>query len=374
MMDYSVSPEGAEILDMMPHRAPRKGTFELTVRCNLHCKMCLFRHADCENADLIRNELTASQWIDMARQAADAGTLQLLITGGEPMLRPDFCEIWEGIYKQGFIITLYTNATLVSDKVMETLRKYPPHKIGITIYGASAETYEKVCGNGAAFERMLAGVHRLKTLPSALEFRTTIIRDNRDDLIPIERLVKSEFGQEHTINMSRRIFPAIRGACADIRACRLTPDETYRLYLDLIREKTRTIMGESFDPNNYQLHFRKDSPETQECAAERFSLLGCPAGMKSYTISWNGKLLGCQLLDVFSTDTVELGFEKAWQMFPFYVKLPPPNPKCSTCDAAEYCQSCLASRYAEGGRLDACSEYMRLEAKTNQQYANAFSL
>ena len=128
------------ILTEMPKRIPKNGTFELTVRFNLHCKMCLFRHDDKENPELMAKELTAEQWIDMARQAAEAGTMSLLITGGEPMLRPDFCEIWEGIYKQGFVMELYTNATLVSEQVIETLRKFPPHIIGVTIYGASPET------------------------------------------------------------------------------------------------------------------------------------------------------------------------------------------------------------------------------------------
>ena len=52
----------------MPKRNPTNGTFELTVRCNLHCKMCLFRHADSENAALRASELTAAEWIDLARE------------------------------------------------------------------------------------------------------------------------------------------------------------------------------------------------------------------------------------------------------------------------------------------------------------------
>ena len=54
------------MLDEMPERNPTDGTFELTIRCNLHCKMCLFRHDDSENAELMAKELTAKQWIDMA--------------------------------------------------------------------------------------------------------------------------------------------------------------------------------------------------------------------------------------------------------------------------------------------------------------------
>ena len=66
----------------MPKRIPINGTFELTVRCNLHCKMCLFRHDDKENGEILLKELTATQWIDIAKQVAKAGTMSLLITGG----------------------------------------------------------------------------------------------------------------------------------------------------------------------------------------------------------------------------------------------------------------------------------------------------
>ncbi|MFQ9564216.1 MAG: radical SAM protein [Faecalibacillus intestinalis] len=73
-------------LDKMPIRMPVDGTFELTVRCNLKCKMCLFRHNDSENKSIIMKEKTTKEWIDMAKQACNAGTLSLLITGGEPHL------------------------------------------------------------------------------------------------------------------------------------------------------------------------------------------------------------------------------------------------------------------------------------------------
>lgn len=124
-------------LDKMPTRMPMDGTFELTVRCNLKCNMCLFRHDDSENKSIIDREKTADEWIDMARQVADAGTLSLLITGGEPLIRSDFDKIYKEIYEMGFIITLYTNATLITDKIKSLLKKYPPHKLGVTVYGSS---------------------------------------------------------------------------------------------------------------------------------------------------------------------------------------------------------------------------------------------
>lgn len=345
-----------EILKEMPRRDPLNGTFELTVRCNLKCKMCLFRHDDSENAEIIKNEKTAKEWIDMAKQVAGAGTINLLITGGEPMLRPDFCEIYEGIYKQGFIIELYTNATLVNDKIMETLIKYPPHKIGITIYGASDSTYEKVCGNGKAFDRMLSGVEKLITLPSNLEFRTTIIKDNYEDIDNIEQLIKDKFGEMYTLTQSRMVMKPVRGGNSIAEICRLTPEDNIKLYLRRGLNKIKGIVGEDrFNIKNIKVEIDKT---TNNNSKKVISLFGCDAGMQSYTISWDGKLLACQILGNFYTYPFNDGFTRSWMNYPYKVKLPKLNEQCILCENKHLCSCCYASRYAETGNLGGCPKYV----------------
>ena len=238
-------------------RNPIDATFELTVRCNLKCKMCMFRHCTSENPELISRELTAEEWIKLAEDAAKMGTGSLLITGGEPMLRQDFPEIYKGIYKQGFIISLYTNATLVDDKIMELLRECPPHKIGISIYGASGETYRKVCGNGDFFEKAVEGARKLITLPSVVDFRTTIIEDNHEDAYKIEELVKKEFGEKYSVTMTRMVLSAVRGGCADVSSCRLSPEENVLLSHHKAISKLREIIGEDFDIKNVRFRLAK---------------------------------------------------------------------------------------------------------------------
>lgn len=345
-----------QLISTMPKRNPVNGTFELTVRCNLHCKMCLFRHDDEENPELIAKELTAEQWIDMARQVAEAGTGSLLLTGGEPMIRPDFCEIWEGIYKQGFMITLYTNATLVTPKIMETLRKYPPHKIGVTLYGASPDTYKKVCGNADAFQKAIDGMHQLLSLPSLIEFRTTIIKDNYSDAAAIEELVHRQFGEQYKLIQTRVVTKAVRGACADVDACRLEPEDNVRLSFRWGIEAIKKIVGDSYDEKN--LHAEYVSQSKERVHSPRPTLFGCNAGMSEYTISWDGLLLGCQMLGNFFIDTKKKGFLNAWDSFPAQVKLPRINEKCMTCKNLDICNCCYASRYAETGDLGGCPEYV----------------
>ena len=114
----------------------------------------------------IGRERTAKEWISLAREAADAGTLNLLITGGEPLLREDFAEIYTAICQMGFIITLNTNASLMNAKYLELFNKYPPTAVNITLYGASAETYKKVCGSAATFYKTIEGLEMLSSIPT----------------------------------------------------------------------------------------------------------------------------------------------------------------------------------------------------------------
>lgn len=350
----------------MPKRNPIDGTFELTIRCNLHCKMCLFRHDDKENPQLIANELTAKQWIDLAKQAAKAGTFSLLITGGEPMLRPDFCEIWEGIYKLGFLITLYTNATLITPQIMKTLQKYPPHKIGITIYGASSNTYAKVCGNGDAFYKMLSGAKQLNTLPSIKEFRTTIIKDNYDESMLIDELVSKEFDFDGQVKQASPINKSVRGACANVENCRLSPELDIKMKVERLEKSLRQIIGPKFDVNKLVVEYENEGISRND--EQKFTLFGCEAGMSQYTITYNGKLLACQMIDAFSTDALHDGLQIAWDKFPYMVQIPNTDIQCEKCKFVRSCQSCYASRYAETGNFNACSEYIYQIARLRSKY------
>lgn len=348
--------DGALVMHEMPRRYPANGTFELTVRCNLHCKMCLFRHDDSENSQIMARELTAAQWIDLAKQAADAGTVSLLITGGEPLLRPDFCEIWEGIYRQGFITELYTNATLVTDEVLSVLERYPPHKIGVTIYGASPEIYGKVCGNPSAFRKALDGMHRLQKLPSLLEFRTTIIKDNYPDFDNICRLVEHEFGKQYKLIQTRLVTNSVRGACTDVKSCRLEPEDNVRLAFHRGINIIKDYIGDSYDEKNLYAEYREAGRKND--LKPRATLFGCNAGMQDYTVSWDGRLLACQMMGNFSENILEKGFRRAWEDFPKQVRLPKVNETCSNCEHKAICNVCCASRYAETGDLGGCPEYV----------------
>ena len=339
-------------LDTMPARHPINATLELTLRCNLNCKMCMFRHSDCENASLAAKELTASQWAEMAQQMYDAGTLNILITGGEPLLRQDFCEIYTQIYRLGFLVTLYTNATLVTEEILQTLRQYPPHQIGITLYGASNQTYEILCGDRCGFDRAMSGARALATLPSVLEFRVTPVKENYQEIDAIEEMVKREFGVP--VTHASAVFQSVRGGCMKVTDHRLNPEQMVDLTLNRTLKRIQDLLPEEYK-QRVQLCLKEAKPECDKISG--YTLLGCNGGMNDVTITYDGRLLGCQMLESFSTDAVKNGFLQAWEEWPYTVRLPEIDPECAACSNQHFCSICPAVRMAECGNLQGHPEY-----------------
>ena len=141
-------------------RVPLAGTLDLTRRCNLRCVHCYLGPQEGVRAAGDR-EMSTAQVLAILDQVVDAGCLHLLITGGDPLLRRDFPEIYRHARLSGLDVTVFTNGTPVTDRIIELFRELPPRVVEVTLYGATAGTYERITGVPGSFERCLAGVRRL---------------------------------------------------------------------------------------------------------------------------------------------------------------------------------------------------------------------
>ncbi|HHZ06625.1 MAG TPA: radical SAM protein [Clostridiales bacterium] len=344
------------------NRNPLNATFELTTRCNLKCKMCLIRHYD----NVIKKELSANQWINLGKQAYDCGTVCILITGGEPFLRSDFPHIYSEIYKMGFIITLYTNGTLLNGEIKEILTRYPPHRLGVTVYGGSPETYKKVCGTSSGFEKMIQSLIFFKTLPSVLNIRTTLIKDNINDYKLIEDIAQ-KFSSNKSLDVSRIVSKSIRGGHTKPEDCRLSPQEN----IDIIFGRARKAIKNKKLSNSDMIAIRNTS------AAKSFRqsyLYGCAAAVNSYTITWDGKMLGCQILDDIYTNPIITSLADAWALLEENIEPALPNPYCSSCQYVYYCTACPALIKAETGIFSGKPEYICEDAKRLYDLVNSISI
>ena len=162
-------------------RYPLSGSIDLTERCNLGCVHC-YINQPAGDLDVRKGELSTAQWKEVLDQIAEAGCLFLLISGGEPLLRPDFAELFIYTRKKGMLVTLFTNGTLLTPEIVDVLAEWGLHAMEISLYGATPETYQKVTGQPGSFERCLRGIDLALSRGIKLDLKTVLLTLNQAEL------------------------------------------------------------------------------------------------------------------------------------------------------------------------------------------------
>jgi len=335
---------------------PLNATFELTARCNFKCKMCYIT-LDTEQAKKRGQELTTVQWIDLARQAIDSGTLYLMLTGGEPLLREDFVELYSELCQMGFILTISTNAALMSDKLFDLFSKYPPTAVAATLYGACSETYEKICGNAAGFEKAINGLEMFSKLPTNLEVRTTFIKDNMHELEQV-RAIANRFTKRFAINYL--VFGSTRVEASGAAQCRMSPEECMDLDMENYRYYHYLDEAEK-DPVDPEIeeYFKSLSPERDFGMHLPPEIITCLATKSMYWISWDGKMLPCGTFNSPFTLPLKEGFIQAWNRLPgLFMDIKHPR-ECYGCPlVGDSCPNCPGYMQADTGNFETKSEWL----------------
>ena len=141
--------------------APYSVMWELTNRCNLHCRFC---YINCDGV-VYRKFIPLEECRTIIDDLVDCGMLFCTLTGGECLLHPDFCEIYSYLKQKGVLVTLFTNATLLKEKHFELFSHLPPYKIEVSIYGISEKGFSNVTEiQGEQWLQVLNNVKRLKNM------------------------------------------------------------------------------------------------------------------------------------------------------------------------------------------------------------------
>lgn len=341
-------------------RIPVSGTFELTSRCNLSCRMC-YVHMTKDEQDKKGRELTTQQWIDLGREAVDAGMIYLLLTGGEPLLRPDFVEIYTSLIKMGLLITVNTNATLLTPEILECFRKHRPEKVNVTLYGMSDETYGSLCCNSRGFDMAVKGILAMKEAGIRVNLNTTFTKLNVQDM---DRIVAFAKSHEIPVRMAAYIFPPVRNGHTE-EDVNLAPEEIGRFaaYFDWItldaeqRQKRVSMIQNAL------------SKEPLPAENQESRISGCMAGRGAFWISWDGKMYPCGMLSDFAVDTMELGFTQAWKETCQWVKTMYLPRECLSCKYQSLCPSCAAVFQCANQATD---QVTRSLCDRTRAYAHAF--
>lgn len=332
---------------------PLSGTFELTSRCNLDCKMC-YIHRRANDTKAIRQERSASEWLAIAEECCKAGTLLLLLTGGEPLFRPDFNEIYTGCRQLGMMVSINTNATLIDDKMVDFFVQNPPARINITLYGASPETYGALCGDPNAYNRVVRAILALKQAGVLIKINFSVTPYNRNDAEKVYT-----FARENGLGLQAAtyMFPPIR-ACE--QGCylteRMTPLEAAeaQIQYDRFRFEADTLNAR-WQAQLAGIQLLDPDKECQELPTER---IRCRAGNSTFWITWDGKLRPCGMMIEPSIDLQRGKLQECWQQLRLKRENIMVPSKCTSCELSHICDQCAALCYAETGSFTEVPKYI----------------
>jgi len=312
-----------DFLDQLDgRRHPLGVTFEVTERCNHSCVHCYINQpAGDERAKA--QELTFPQIQSILDQLVEAETLWLLLTGGEVFVRPDFLDIYTYAKRKGFLVSLFTNGTMLTPAIADYLAEWRPYSIEITLYGYTQETYERVTGLPGSHGRCMRAIDLLLERGLPLNLKSVVLPLNQHEVDDMKSFAE-RLGVSYRYDAM--IWPRLDEDRRNF-SCRLSPQEI--VDLDLADGERRDAWNEFFDKFG-------GLPVRAEY------LYSCGAGVRSCHIDSFGRLSLCMLAREPSYDLLQGSFREAWEDFveTLRAKKRVLDSPCASCEMRGLCKQC----------------------------------
>jgi radical SAM protein with 4Fe4S-binding SPASM domain len=324
-------------------------SLDITARCNNNCRHC-YINLPANDEGARAKELTLAEIDSIADQAMVLGGVWCLIGGGEPLLRQDFADIYMLLKRKGLLVSLFTNACLVTDEYADMLRKYPPRDIEVTVYGVTERTYEAVTRKPGSYAAFKGGLKRLLDRGVKVRLKTMATRSSLHELPEIAR-----FCREHTKDYFR-----------------FDPWLHYRYDMD--EHRNLEIEQERLTPEEFVAAERGDAERynaLNSCSKDMLihdlngsRLFICGTGVSRCNIGYDGTYRLCGSLwhpdciyDLRQGSLEEAFLDWVPKVLDMRAKHPEFADRCGSCKLFNFCLWCPAHAHLETGELDLPVEY-----------------
>jgi radical SAM protein with 4Fe4S-binding SPASM domain len=335
---------------------------EITDRCNNNCRHC-YINLPANDKKAKERELFFAEIKDIVEQAVELGALWCLLTGGEPLLREDFFDIYLELKKKGLLISVFTNATLITKEHIDFFKKYPPRDIEVTVYGVTRETYERVTRKPGSFAAFGRGLNLLLEGGIKVRLKAMALRSNVQELPEIAKFCRKSSRDYFRFDPFLHLrFDADNKRNQEIKSERLTAEEI--VTLEKADNERFGALEKSCD--------RLIMPQAQYINCNH--LFHCGAGNGSFSVSYDGFFRPCSSLwhpDCIY-DIKKGSLKDAWENFVPWVRDMRSNQsefleKCRKCPIINLCIWCPAHSHLETGELDKPVDYFCEVAHTREK-------
>ena len=314
-------------------RVPLMASVEVTMGCNLRCKHCYVPMA--QRIGPTEKELSVAEFERIFDEFVDEGVLWLLLTGGEPFERPDFLQIYDAAKRRGFILSLFTNGTHLTEEIVDHLAEWRPFDIEITLYGATEETYERVTGVPGSYAQCMRGIELVLGRNLHLKLKTVLMTLNQHELEQMKQFSANlgvDFRYDAVIN------PGVDGSLHPFKY-RLSPQKILEL------EKSDPKLADAW---------RKDLNSKYGAEIDRSKMYICAAGLGGFHMDAYGRVSLCMTAREPFFDLRQGSFHACWHEF-----LPKaregeysPEFECRDCSLRTICGQCPGMALNEYGQVE----------------------
>ncbi len=327
---------------------PKLVALETTRRCNLHCIHCRASAgaSGSRTGQPPQGELTKEEIFRLFDALAERGRPILILTGGEPLMRPDIFEIARRGADMGFHMSMAPNGTLMDDEVVRRMIESGIQRIGISLDGASAETHDAFRQMPGAFAGAMKGIDAACRAGLPFQINTSVTAFNASEVAKVHELAKSLGASAHHIFMLVRVG---RGRSLDAELPPAEQEKMLHWLHDRAKEGLISVRA-TCAPHYFRIltQAEKHSPASSHSAITR----GCTAGDRFVFISSTGHVQPCGYLEVDCGDLRKQGFWEIWDNSPTLEDLrhwDRLKGKCGICEFRSVCGGCRARAYAATG-------------------------
>lgn len=339
------------------NRIPLRGTLELTFRCPLRCVHCYC----CEDGHALpiyagREELDLRAWQRVLDDTAAAGCLELTLTGGEILARPDWHAIAEHAVRNHFAVTLFTGGTLIEDETADRISALGVVTVEMTLHDADPAGFESITRVRGSYDRMARGIERLRARGVPLLLKSVLMRPNADAY--------------------RRVAAFARDVGARARfGVELSPRNDGGL--DPLALRMTDAQMDAYFRSEVPTAWEGLKPEPPEATRGRWL---CAAGTTTFAINPYGDVFACNQLLIPVGNVREQAFRAIWTDRPsaFLQRLRSTQtfgdlPGCAGCALSYACRRCHGIAHLETGDAfapspSACA-MARFMASLNERWA-----
>ena len=322
--------------------------WEVTRSCNLNCIHCRAAASHGPYA----GELSTKKCFQLIDEIAAMSSPVIILTGGEPLLRPDIFEIATYGTGKGLRMVMATNGTLVDESTAKKMIKSGIKRVSVSLDGKDAPSHDAFRGKIGAFTGALNGIEAMKRAGMEFQINTTVTTANLKQIKNILELAKKLGAAAHHIFL---LVPTGRGR--DLAEQAITAadyEETlmwfYKQSLDCSIQLKATCAPHYFRI----LHQQKDKGQKKKSVSGQFHEMtrGCLGGSAFCFISHVGQVQPCGYLELNCGNIQKQRFSRIWEnseVFRNLRDLSKYGGKCGRCEFIKVCGGCRARAYEATG-------------------------